>query len=169
MDNLLLAAIKSISNADLAFSNGWRYGVPIDAGPITKWDLFNIIPMNPVVSTVELKGKEIIQILEENLERTFSREPMKQMGGYVKRCLGLNVKMRVENPKGHRIQQIFVGEDFIQKEKIYRAAFVTSQGVPEKLGQNRQDMATNAVDAMTAYLIKNPNFNFKLYNTFSMV
>ncbi|MDP3945311.1 MAG: bifunctional metallophosphatase/5'-nucleotidase [Lutibacter sp.] len=169
MDNLLLAAIKSISNADLAFSNGWRYGVPIDAGPITKWDLFNIIPMNPVVSTVELKGEEIVQMLEENLERTFSKEPMKQMGGYVKRCLGLNVKMRIENPKGHRIQQIFIGEDLIQKEKTYSAAFVTSQGVPEKLGQNRQDMAVNAVEAMVLYLIKNPNFNFKSCNTFSMV
>jgi len=57
----------------------------------------------------------------------------------------------------------------MQKEKTYSAAFVTSQGVPEKLGQNRQDMAANAVEAMVLYLIKNPNFNFKSCNTFSMV
>lgn len=111
MDDLLLLAIKSASDAEIAFSNGWRYGAPIPAGAITKGDLFNIIPMNPVVSTVEITGAEIIMMLEENLERTFSADPMKQMGGYVKRCSGLHVKMRIENPAGNRIQHIFIGDE----------------------------------------------------------
>ncbi len=37
MDDLLLAAIKSIGIAEIAFSNGWRYGVPVAAGNISKW------------------------------------------------------------------------------------------------------------------------------------
>ncbi|WP_291097768.1 MULTISPECIES: bifunctional metallophosphatase/5'-nucleotidase [unclassified Flavobacterium] len=169
MDDLLLSAIKSISNADLAFSNGWRYGVPIAVGAITKWDLYNIIPMNPVVSTVELSGEEIILMLEENLERTFSVEPMKQMGGYIKRCLGLSVKMRIENPKSHRIQQIFIGAEPLIKEQIYKAAYVTVQGVPEKLGTNRQNLSTKTVEAMAIYLIKNPDYKATSYDTFSLV
>lgn len=169
MDNLLLSAIKSISKSDIAFSNGWRYGVPIPIGPITKWDLFNIIPMNPEVSKVQLTGNEIIDMLEENLERTFSADPMKQMGGYVKRCLGLHVKMRIENPKGYRIQQILIGDEPLIKDKTYEAAFVTMQGVPEKLGKNRLNLSIKAVDAMAEYLVQNPNFTNFYHNTFCLV
>lgn len=169
MDDLLLSAIKSVSNAEIAFSNGWRYGVPLAAGAITKWDLFNIIPMNPNVSTIELTGEEIMQMLEENLERTFSGEPMKQMGGYIKRCLGIHVKMRIENPNGHRIQQIFIGEEPLRKEQTYKAAFVTVQGVPEKLGRNRQNLSITAVDAMAAYLVNKPDYKAVSCNTFSLV
>jgi 5'-nucleotidase len=169
MDNLLLSAIKSITKTDIAFSNGWRYGAPIPVGPITKWDLFNIIPMNPEVSKVQLTGNEIIDMLEENLERTYSADPMKQMGGYVKRCLGLHVKMRIENPKGHRIQQVFISDEPLIKEKTYAAAFVTILGVPEKLGKNRLNLSIKAADAMAEYVIQNPNFTNFYRNTFSLV
>ena len=169
MDDLLLAAIKSIGIAEIAFSNGWRYGVPIAAGNISKWDLYNIIPMNPVLSTIDLTGEEIIEMLEENLERTFSADAMKQMGGYVKRCFGLHVKMRIENPKGHRIQQIFIGEEPLVKEKIYKEAFVTVQGVPEKLGRNRRSLTVSAVDAMAAFLTGKPILEAISANAFSLV
>ncbi len=169
MDDLLLSAIKSMTNAQIAFSNGWRYGVPIAAGAISRWDLYNIIPMNPEVSTVELTGVEIIKMLEENLERTFCSDPMKQMGGYAKRCLGLHIKMRIENPHGHRIQQIFIGNNILIKEKIYTVAFVTTQGIPEKLGKNRQKLSIKAVDAMAVYLSKNSNYTATSHNTFCLV
>ena len=169
MDNLLLSAIQSAAKSDVAFSNGWRYGAPVNKGVITKWDLYNIIPMNPVISTVELTGEEIINMLEENLERTFSPEPMKQMGGYVKRCIGLHVKMRIENPKGNRIQQIFIGDEPLIKEKSYKASFVTSQGVPEKFGTNRKDMNVKAVEAMATYLKETGDFSPMETNTFSLV
>lgn len=169
MDDLLLAAISSAANVAIAFSNGWRYGVPVAVGGITKWDLYNIIPMNPIISTVELTGKEIKEMLEENLERTFSAQPMQQMGGYVKRAFGISVKMRIENPKGNRIQQIFIGKEPLDKNKIYKAAFVTSQGVPEKLGKNRKDLEIKAVDAMEAYLKLNPNYIAIQNNTFNLV
>jgi len=60
------------TDAQLVFSNGWRYGAPIIPGEVS----LNIIPMNPPISTVELTGEEIVTMLEENLERTFARDPM---------------------------------------------------------------------------------------------
>ena len=107
MDHLLLAAMKHVTQTELAFSNGWRYGVPIQKGIITKNDLFNIIPHNPFISTTELSGQDIKEMLEENLERTFSANPMQQMGGYIKRCMGLTAYIKIENPKGNRIQELF--------------------------------------------------------------
>lgn len=169
MDDFLLSAIKDAADAEIAFSNGWRYGIPIAEGPISTWNLYNIIPMNPVISTVEISGEEIIELLEANLEKTFSDNAMNQMGGYVKRCLGLYVKMRVENPEGHRIQQIYFNGDHLQKDKFYKAAFVTMQGVPEKFGKNRQDMDIRAVEAMENYLKKNPGYRPGKLNSFCLV
>jgi S-sulfosulfanyl-L-cysteine sulfohydrolase len=169
MDNLLLAAIQFVSKSDVAFSNGWRYGTPIPIGPITKWDLYNIIPMNPPVSTVELTGRQIKDMLEENLERTFSSDPMKQMGGYVKRCLGLSVLMRIENPKEHRIQEIYIGKHCLENNQTYKAAFVTAQGVPDKLGTNRKDLTVKVVDALTEFLQHNNPYTVGKMNTFSLI
>ena len=123
MDNFLLQALLESTGAQLAFSNGWRYGAPIVPGKITLNDLYNIIPMNPLITTVELTGEEIKSMLEENLERTFSCDPYNQMGGYVKRCLGLNVYFKIENPSGHRIQKLFAGDKEVESQKVLYGGF----------------------------------------------
>jgi S-sulfosulfanyl-L-cysteine sulfohydrolase len=125
--------------------------------------------MNPVVSVVEMTGKEIIKMLEENLERTFSENPMEQMGGYVKRCLGLYVKMRIENPKGSRIQEIYFGKEHLKKDKTFKVAFVTTQGVPEKYGSHRKELKIKSVQAMELFLKQNPDFKNIPYDTFCLV
>ena len=154
MDNLLLKALVDISHAELAFSNGWRYGAPVLPGPITINDLWNIIPTNPPVSLCEITGEELWEMMEENLERTFSRDPYKQMGGYVKRCLGLNIYFKVENPEGKRIQEFFVNGKRLDRSKIYTACFVTAQGVPERYGNDRRHLDINAIDALKEYMAK---------------
>ncbi|NLD72906.1 MAG: bifunctional metallophosphatase/5'-nucleotidase [Chloroflexi bacterium] len=152
MDNLLLQALQSETGAEVAFSNGWRYGAPIPPGPITLNDLWNIIPVNPPVSTCDLTGEEIWDMMEENLEHTFARNPYDQMGGYVKRCLGLNLYAKIENPAGQRIQQIFVGGRPLRREQVYHAAYVTSQGVPKEYGAHHEQIGVRAIDALRRYL-----------------
>ncbi|MHB8131845.1 MAG: bifunctional metallophosphatase/5'-nucleotidase [Mobilitalea sp.] len=169
MDNFLLQALLESSGAQLAFSNGWRYGAPIVPGQITLNDLYNIIPMNPPVSTVELTGEEIKAMLEENLERTFSCDPYNQMGGYVKRCLGLNVYFKIENPSGNRIQKIFAGNAEMQPDQYYSAAFVTMQGVPQKYGRNRENQSDRIIDAMRKYLSNHRPVRAELRGTFIAV
>ena len=169
MDNFLLQALLESAGTQLAFSNGWRYGAPIVPGNITLNDLYNIIPMNPPVSTVELSGKEIREMLEENLERTFSCDAYQQMGGYVKRCLGLTVCFKIENPSGQRIQQLFAGDEEVQPDKYYTAAFVTMQGVPPKYGRNRENRTERAIEAMRSYLAKHRPVSAELRGTFVAV
>ena len=169
MDNFLLQALLESTGAQLAFSNGWRYGAPIVPGPITLNDLYNMVPMNPPVSTVELSGEEIREMLEENLERTFSCDPYQQMGGYVKRCLGLNVYFKIENPSGNRIQKLFAGNEEIQTDKYYSAAFVTMQGVPQKYGRNRENQSERIIDAMRKYLNTHHPLYSELRGTFVAV
>ncbi len=135
MDDLLLAALRGSTGAALAFSNGWRYGAPILPGPITKNDLYDMVPMDPEVMTVTLTGAEVLGMLEQNLERTFACDPFGQMGGYVKRCQGLTCYVKIENPPGHRVQACWSGGRRLDPAERYEAAFVTVQGVPAGLGR----------------------------------
>jgi S-sulfosulfanyl-L-cysteine sulfohydrolase len=148
MDNVLLDAIANVADTQLAFSNGWRYGAPIVPGPVTMQDLWNIVPTNPEVSTVELTGAEIGALLEANLERTYSADPYCQMGGYVKRCRGLAMYFKMENPRGSRIEDLLVEGAPVQPERTYRAAMLGVQGVPQKYGRHRAGTGVHAVDAL---------------------
>ncbi len=157
MDNFLLQSILDTSGAQIAFSNGWRYGAPISPGPVKMNDLYNIMPMDTPVSLVNLTGREIWMMMEVNLERTFSRDPYEQMGGYVKRCLGLNVYFKMENPPGSRVQEIFVQGLPLRPDEVYNVAFLTYQAVPGKYGQDdREELDIGAVGAMEAFLAKGP-------------
>lgn len=169
MDNLLLKALIDISDAEMAFSNGWRYGAPVVPGPITVNDLWNIIPTNPPVSLCEITGEELWEMMEENLERTFSRDPYKQMGGYVKRCLGLNIYFKVENPDGKRIQKFFIGGKRLDRSKIYTACFVTAQGVPEIYGNDRRNLDIDAIDALKEYLAKHDEVSAEIRGSIILI
>jgi S-sulfosulfanyl-L-cysteine sulfohydrolase len=169
MDNFLLQSMQAATGSELAFSNGWRYGAPIVPGPVTLNDLYNIIPMNPPIQTVEITGQELWHMLEENLERTFAPDAYSQLGGYVKRSLGLKAYIKIEAPKGTRIQQLFVNDAEVNLQQYYKAAFVTAQGVGEKYGQNRQDTGIKAIDAMKQYLAKNSPIAVQLLGTFEAV
>jgi len=169
MDNFLLKAIAHATHTDIAFSNGWRYGAPIPIGKITENNLYNIAPMNPPVSTVELTGLDIKEMLEENLERTFCSNPLKQMGGYVKRVLGLQINMRIENPNGHRIQEIYYKDSHLEMNKTYTVSFVTSQGVAKKYGKNRKEHPQKSVEAMKMYLKEHPKFSSDPVESFRLV
>ena len=166
MDNFMLQALIESTGTQLAFSNGWRYGAPIVPGQITLNDLYNIIPVNPPVATIEITGEEIMEMLEENLERTFSCDAYSQMGGYVKRCLGLNAYFKIENPSGNRIQKLFVGTEEIKADQFYSATFVTMQGVPEKYGRNRKNHSKRIIDALREYLGNHRPIHAELRGTF---
>lgn len=152
MDDLLLSALRRETDAALAFSNGWRYGAPVLPGPITKNDLYNMVPMDPEVMTVTLTGAEVLGLLEQNLERTFACDPLGQMGGYVKRCQGLACYVKIENPSGRRVQACWSGGRRLDPAERYEAAFVTVQGVPAGLGDDRAGTGTGAHAAMERLL-----------------
>ena len=132
-------------------------------------DLWNIVPPNPPVSVVELTGREMREMIEDNLEHTLAADPYRQMGGSLKRCLGQTVYVKFENPAGSRIQQLFVGDEELDRDGTYTAAFVTTQGVPKKYGRNRRDLEIHAIDALKHYMTKHPSVNASLWGTVVVV
>ncbi|HLR92160.1 MAG TPA: metallophosphoesterase [Atopostipes sp.] len=102
-------------------------------------------------------------------EATFSRDPFNQIGGYVKRMLGLKVYAKLENPKGYRLQEVFIGDEPLEKERVYNATFVTVQGVPAKYGKDRKQLDTHAIDALKQYVKKHETVEAPLRGTITLV
>ena len=112
--------------------------------------------MDPEIRTADLTGEQITQMLEDNLESTFSTRPFAQMGGYIKRVAGLKVYFKLENPYGQRVQRVFTPEGEIGRDTLYTVAYVTRQAVPERYGSNHQGTGRHAVAAMEALLRQGP-------------
>ncbi|MFA5477908.1 MAG: bifunctional metallophosphatase/5'-nucleotidase [Bacteroidales bacterium] len=169
MDNFLLQSMMAKVPADVYFSNGWRYGTPIPRGDVTLNDLYNIVPMNPPISTVTLSGEELLKMIEENLDKTYNNNPLQQMGGYVKRALGIKIYFKAENPNKTRVQSAFVNGEKVDPMAAYTAAFITSQGVPERYGKNRMQTNFRIVEAMQQYLAVNSPLKVSMYKTFELI
>lgn len=158
LDELMHRGACLVTNTDICFSNGWRYGAPIAKGDITENELYNMAPMNPPISIVDLTGEDIKEMMEENLKRTFACNPMKQMGGYAKRVFGLQLNVRIENPDGEKIQELYYKGNHLEMNKVYKVSFITVQGVPAKYGKNRKQTDYELIDSIKLYLKKNGAF-----------
>ncbi len=64
---------------------------------------------------------------------------------------------------------LFVGDEEVQPEKVYRAAFITEQGVPAKFGQNRKQHPDKMVAVMQQYLKKNGPVEMKIQGTYTAI
>ena len=108
-------------------------------------------------------------MLEEILERTFARDPYDQMGGYGKRSLGFNAYIKIENPPGQLVQQVFVGDEPLEPARYYSTAFVTEQGVAQKYGRNRQHHTERIIEALRTYLARHRPLRAEIRSTFVAV
>lgn len=149
MDNLVTDAYLALTGADVAFSHGWRYGAPIPPGDVTVGDLWQIVPTNPEVFVVELSGAEIRQKLEESLESVFAPNAFNQKGGYVIRVSGLSAIVRLNNPKGARVEHLDIAGAPFDADRLYTVAAAGEQDV--RTGKNRMSTGTSAVDALREY------------------
>ena len=103
--------------------------------------------------------------MEENFEMTFLPDAYKQMGGYVKRCRGVTICFKIENPAGSRIQKFFAEGRPLDQTGIYKVAFVSEQGIPKKYGSNRHKTGIRAIDALKSYFSGNRTVRAELRNT----
>jgi S-sulfosulfanyl-L-cysteine sulfohydrolase len=166
MDNALLQALLYASDAEIAFGHGWRYGAPIPPGPVTLGELYQIVPMDPPLFTAQIRGEALWEMLEENLQQVFATDPFEQMGGYVKRALGLKAYLRPENPRGHRLCELFVNDQPLERSRTYHVVYATPQAVPEKYAEKQGKLELTAIEALRRYFAAASPINAVLRDTF---
>ena len=80
MDNMITDAARWKTGVDIAISNGFRFGNPIvpengKPAPITRANLWNLLPVNEKVKTGKASGKQIRAWLEKEMHNAFSQDP----------------------------------------------------------------------------------------------
>lgn len=67
LGNLITDGMKWAMDADFAMHNGGGIRDTLDVGPITWGEVFNILPFANNVMSVEIKGEDLVPILNDNL------------------------------------------------------------------------------------------------------
>lgn len=169
MDNFLLQSISHVTGSKICFSHGWRYGTPIIPGKITVNDLYNMVPMNPKIITVDMKGYEILELLNLKINKTYNTNPFGQTGGFMQRAIGIKAYLMIENPKEYRIQKLFLEGEEYEPDKTYKVSYITKQAVPKYLGENHNELGITAIDAMKKYLKENSPIEISMNDTYVVI
>lgn len=135
MDNFITDAAKWKNNVDIALSNGFRFSPPINPGekgvaPITRGDLWNMLPVNEKVKIGKASGEQIKNWLEKELHNVFAENPSERFGGWVVRFSGMELKFNANAPKGERVQDIMIGGEPIDMERLYSMSACRREGEP---------------------------------------
>jgi 2',3'-cyclic-nucleotide 2'-phosphodiesterase (5'-nucleotidase family) len=69
----LAEALADGSGADFGLMNNGGIRANLDAGPITRGDVFAVLPFHNYVTTFELSGSDLLQVLQRHAERAATR------------------------------------------------------------------------------------------------
>lgn len=125
LGNLLTDAMRILSGADIALTNGGGIRASIDIGEITIEEVLEVLPFGNTVVVKELKGSEIISCLEHGT----SKYP--EANGSFPHVSGLSYTIDVAKPLGQRITDVTIGGRALISNQRYTVAtndFMASGG-----------------------------------------
>jgi 5'-nucleotidase len=135
IDNMITDAARWKTGADISISNGFRFGNPIvpkngEPAPITRANLWNLLPVNEKVKTGKANGKQIKEWLEKEMHNAFAESPTERFGGWLVRFSGMEVDFNSQNEKGERIKSVTVNGEEIQDDEYYTISACVRPGDP---------------------------------------
>lgn len=156
--NFITDAMRARARADVALINGGgiRTDRIIPPGPLRKRDINALLPFTNVVVTVEMRGRQLRDALEEglaNIER--------EAGGFLQ-VSGLRVVYDPARPPGQRVRQVTAGGAPLDPDRLYTVATIdylvrggdgftafkqTKRLVNETSGPQLSDVVLDAIQA----------------------
>ncbi len=125
-DQLICNALAHEYSSDVSLSPGFRWGTTLLAGQwITMRDVMNQCAMTYGESYVQdMKGSQIIQVLEQVADNLFESDPYLQSGGDMVRVGGLTYTVSPQKSLGERISDVYFIRDnkMLLLEKTYKVS-----------------------------------------------
>ncbi|MCW5603757.1 MAG: thiosulfohydrolase SoxB [Burkholderiales bacterium] len=123
-DQLILDALLAEKNAEIAFSPGFRWGTSILPGePITTEDVMSMTAITyPYVTTSNITGGNLKNLLEDICDNLFNPDPYYQQGGDMVRVGGLQYACNPTQKIGSRISDMRLNGKAIEAGKSYKLA-----------------------------------------------
>jgi 5'-nucleotidase len=129
-DAFITDAVREIANADIGFSNGFRFGVPIPPATITEADLWSLLPMDARMKMGWITGQQLMAYLERELELVYSKDPWKLNGGWGVRASGMTMVFKASAEPGRRLVSVKVNGRDVEDGQRYTIAGCEREGEP---------------------------------------
>ena len=138
MDNMITDAMRWKTGVDISFSNGFRFGNPIvpqqgKPAPITRNDIWNMLPIDDYVKTGKVRGSQLMEWLEKEAHNVFAENPTERFGGWFVRFSGMEVKFNSTAEKGSRVESVRINGEPLEPGRIYTISACTREGDPEDM------------------------------------
>lgn len=116
MGNLITNAMRHVTGADIALTNGGGIRASINAGDITKKDAITVLPFGNTVVTINVTGQEILDALEVGVAAAPEAN-----GGFA-HVAGMSYTYDASKPVGKRVEAVLVGGKAIDPKATYSMA-----------------------------------------------
>ncbi len=107
--------------------------MPSEAGEadITNEYLWSMLPVESVIKTGVVSGRQIVDWLENELENAFAKDATKRFGGWFVRYKGLFVRFTIGSPMGKRVVEVTVQGQPLVESKRYTVLGCEREGDPD--------------------------------------
>lgn len=138
-NNFAADAMRELTGADIGIVNGFRFDIPLPPGEITVGDLFYFFPISPAVAVAEFTGGQLLDRLENSLNRTFDPNPYRQEGGWTLGLSGLRVQVDFREPQAISNKRVVGAEvlnrrtgqwEPLDRSQVYTVASCYGHGDP---------------------------------------
>ena len=116
LGNLITDAMRALSGAEIALTNGGGIRAFIEAGEITIENVLEVLPFGNTVVVKEMKGSDLISCLEHGV--SLYPEP----SGSFPQVSGLSFTIDPTKPAGERISAVQVSGNPLLPDEIYTVA-----------------------------------------------
>lgn len=136
IDTLIIDALMWKVKPDIVLSNGFRFCPPNttpDATgniPITKGYIYDMLPVNSIVRTGKVTGKQLRDWFETELNNVFAKDASKRLGGWVVKFKGMKVQFKAFEEFGKRVQEVTVNGNTLNPERLYLVCACEREGDP---------------------------------------
>jgi S-sulfosulfanyl-L-cysteine sulfohydrolase len=123
-DELILQALRSEKDAEIAFSPGFRWGTTLLPGDAIRFEhlMDQTAITYPHVTLNELSGAQIKAVLEDLADNLFNPDPYAQQGGDMVRVGGMSYAIAPKARAGSRISDLRIGAKPMGADRRYKVA-----------------------------------------------
>ena len=153
LGNVITDAMLEATGADVALTNGGGIRASIEKGEITLGDAMRAFPFTNFLSTIEVKGKDILDAIE------FGVDAYPDAAGKFPHVAGMTYVFNPEKPAGERVTQIMIAGEELVLDKTYELVtndFVAIGGDGYTMFEGKKIVAEGALlsDVLVDYLKK---------------
>jgi len=116
LGNLIADVLREKTSADIALQNGGGIRASINIGPVTRGEVYEVLPFDNYIVALQLTGQQIWQALENGVAK------YPELKGQFLQVSGIKFTFDPNKSPGNRIVSVTVGGEPLNLTKTYKVA-----------------------------------------------